>query len=227
MIASAEAPVLNRGGHVAGYQLLGGYGDFTVGSTDTALGMTPMASPTVFNFYLPDYQYPGTLAAAGLYTPEFQLTSDTTAMGQANYIYNGLFNPNYTSGFSSFNNGGADIAMDISPWMTLRPTSAFPWTDNDTANTGGDNLRNFIREMSKLLMAGQMSTAMENEIYNFVTYRANPTTAPTTYTNIAYTNGTTTTFAATVSGTTLTHRRDRARAVIHLIVTSPEFTIQK
>ncbi len=227
MVAAAEAPVLNRGGHVAGYQLLGGYGDFTVGSTDTALGMTPMASPTVFNYYLPDYQYPGTLAAAGLYTPEFQITSDTTAMGQANFIYNGIFNPNFTSGLSSFNGGGADIGMDISPWMTLRPTSAFPWTDNDTANTSGDNLRNFIREMSKLLMAGQMSTAMENEIYNFATYRANPTTAPTVYTNITYTNGTTTTFANTSSGTTLTHRRDRVRAVIHLIVTSPEFTIQK
>ena len=227
MIASADAPVLNRGGHVAGYQLIGGFGDFSVGSTDTALGMTPMASPTVFNFYLPDYQYPGTLAAAGLYTPEFQLTSDTTAMGQANYIYNGLFNPSYTSGISSFNNGGADIGVDISPWMDLRPTSTFPWTDNDTANTGGDNLRLFIREMSKLLMAGQMSTAMENEIYNFVTFRANPTTSPNTYTNISYTNGSTTTFANTSSSTTLTHRRDRARAVIHLITTSPEFTIQK
>ena len=227
MVAAAEGPVLNRGGHAAGYQLLGGYGDFTVGSTDTALGMTPMASPTVFNYYLPDYQYPGTLAAAGLYTPEFQITSDTTAMGQANFIFNGIFNPNFTSGLSSFNGGGADIAMDISPWMTLRPTSAFPWTDNDPANNGGDNLRNFIREMSKLLMAGQMSSAMENEIYNFVTYRANPTTAPTVYTNITYTNGTTTTFANTVSGTALTHRRDRVRAVVHLIVTSPEFTIQK
>ena len=227
MVAAAEAPVLNRGGHAAGYQLLGGFGDFTVGSTDTALGMTPMASPTVFNYYLPDYQYPGTLAAAGLYTPEFQLTSDTTAMGQANFIFNGLFNPNYTSGMSSFNGGGADIGIDISPWMDLRPASTFPWTDNDTANTTGDNLRLFIREMSKLLMAGQMSTAMENEIYNFITYRANPTTSPNTYTNISYTNGTTTTFAATVSATTLTHRRDRARAVIHLIVTSPEFTIQK
>jgi hypothetical protein len=117
--------------------------------------------------------------------------------------------------------------MDISPWMDLRPGSANPWTDDNTALPTNDNLRNFIREMSKLLMAGQMSTAMEDEIYNFVTYRANSVGAPTTYTNIAYTNGTTTSFATTVSATTLTHRRDRVRSVIHLIVTSPEFSIQK
>jgi uncharacterized protein (DUF1800 family) len=226
-VGSAEAPVLNRGGHSAGYALLGSYGDFTMGSTDTDLGQTPMASPTVFNYFLPDYQYPGNLAAAGLYTPEFQLTSDTTTIAQANFLYNGFFNPNYTSGFSSFKSGAADVPMDISPWMDLRPGSANPWTDDNTALPTNDNLRNFIREMSKLLMAGQMSTAMEDEIYNFVTYRANSVGAPTTYTNIAYTNGTTTSFATTVSATTLTHRRDRVRSVIHLIVTSPEFSIQK
>jgi hypothetical protein len=234
MVAAAEAPVLNRGGHVAGFPILGGYGDFTLGNTDTALGQTPMASPTVFNFFLPDYQYPGALASSGLFTPEFQLTSDTTAMGQANFIYNGIFNPSaYTSGMSSFNNGGADIPMDISPWMDLRPSSTLPWTDNNPANTGDDNLRNLIRELAKLLLTGPMSTAMENEIYNFITYRANPTGAPNTYTNIAYTNGSTTSYAGATATTStantnaLTHRRDRVRAIIHLIVTSPEFTIQK
>ena len=226
-VGSAETPVIDRGGHAAGYALLGSYGDFTMGSTDTDLGQTPMASPTVFNYFLPDYQYPGNLAAAGLYTPEFQLTSDTTTIAQANFLYNGFFNPNYTSGFSSFKSGAADVPMDISPWMDLRPGSANPWTDDNTALPTNDNLRNFIREMSKLLMAGQMSTAMEDEIYNFVTYRANSVGAPTTYTNVAYTNGTTTSFATTVSATTLTHRRDRVRSVIHLIVTSPEFSIQK
>ena len=233
MVASAETPILDRGGHTAGYALAGGYGDFTIGNTDTALGMTPMGSPTVFNFYLPDYQYPGEIAAAGLYTPEFQLTSDTTTIGQANYLYNGIFNPNYTTGISSFNNGGADIPVDISPWMNTRPGSSTPWTDNDTANTANDNLRNFIREMSKLLMAGQMSSAMEDEIYNYITFRAAPVTAPNTYTNITYTNGNTSSYAAltgtssTANTNALTHRRDRARSVIHLIVTSPQFTIQK
>lgn len=36
-----------------------------------------LRSPTVFNFYLPDYQLPGEIAQAGLYSPEFQITTDT------------------------------------------------------------------------------------------------------------------------------------------------------
>jgi uncharacterized protein (DUF1800 family) len=34
-------------------------------------------SPTVFNFYLPNYQLPGEIANLGLYSPEFQITTDT------------------------------------------------------------------------------------------------------------------------------------------------------
>jgi len=34
-------------------------------------------SPTVFNFFLPNYQLPGEIASLGLYSPEFQITTDT------------------------------------------------------------------------------------------------------------------------------------------------------
>lgn len=34
-------------------------------------------SPTVFNFFLPNYQLPGEIAALGLDSPEFQITTDT------------------------------------------------------------------------------------------------------------------------------------------------------
>lgn len=34
-------------------------------------------SPTVFNFFLPGYQLPGEIATLGLYSPEFQITTDT------------------------------------------------------------------------------------------------------------------------------------------------------
>src|SRR5262249_6763950 len=43
--------------------------------TDSSLSQTPLSSPTVFNFFFPDYKFPGALASAGLTTPEFQLTS--------------------------------------------------------------------------------------------------------------------------------------------------------
>jgi uncharacterized protein (DUF1800 family) len=44
-------------------------------------------APTVFNFYEPGYVSPGALATAGLYAPEFQLLTDTTAITLPNYLY--------------------------------------------------------------------------------------------------------------------------------------------
>ncbi len=36
-----------------------------------------LRSPTVFNFFLPDYRLPGEIASLGLVSPEFQITTDT------------------------------------------------------------------------------------------------------------------------------------------------------
>ncbi len=51
----------------------------------------PVSAPSVFNFFEPDYVRPGPLAAAGLYAPEFQILTDTTAVAGTNAIYNHLF----------------------------------------------------------------------------------------------------------------------------------------
>ena len=54
-------------------------------------GQTPLFSPTVFNFFSPDYVAPGAIALAGLASPEFQITTETTVVEQANTIYAALF----------------------------------------------------------------------------------------------------------------------------------------
>ena len=48
-------------------------------------------APTVFNFFEPDFVLPGALASAGLYAPEFQLFTDTTAITIPNYLYNLIY----------------------------------------------------------------------------------------------------------------------------------------
>jgi uncharacterized protein (DUF1800 family) len=202
--AAPHAPTLDRGGDV-----VSGYSDWNVGSTDTSLGQTPLGSPTVFNFFEPTYKFPGELADAGLTTPEFQISSDTNVIRQANLLFGGIYHTSgtsvpttsgYTNGFSSFASGGHDIMMDFSKWMGPRTTGTNYWT-----NTA--NLRDLIRELSGLLMAGQMSQAMEDQIYNHVSLTS----------NIAY-NATTPTDA---------ERRNRVRAIIYFIAVSPEHAIQR
>ncbi len=187
--------------------VVSGYSDWNVGSTDTDLGQTPLRSPTVFNYYLPDYQHPGLLANSGLVTPEFQISSDTNVIRQANFLFGGIYSSStsvtsggYANGFSSFRTGSQDMMMDFSPWMGPRTSGTDYWT-----NTG--NLRFLIRELSKLLMAGRMSTALEDQIFNFVSSTSNITYSATTPSE--------------------SERRNRVRSIVYFIAVSPEHAIQR
>jgi hypothetical protein len=158
------------------------------------------------------------LASAGLITPEFQLTSDTNVIRSSNFLRDGIFNPSRSGGglitlISSFSGGNGDIALDFNKWLGNRPGTATPWTNNE-------NVAALVDALNDLLLAGQLPSAGTNNygtprtivnakdaILNYVTNTA----------NIAYNNTT----------PTDTNKRDRLRAIVHLIVTSPDFTIQK
>jgi Ubiquitin-activating enzyme E1 FCCH domain len=160
------ALVATRGDYSVNRTVALTFSDWGINDTDNDLSQTPMRSPTVFNFYEPDYRYPGSLAQAGLITPEFQITSDTTVIRQANFIYNGIFNDLHgIRGLSSFNNGGRDIALDFRPWMGEGP-GGLPWLHNN-------NLGAFVDKMNLLLMAGQLPSTGTN----------NYTTSPRTIVN--------------------------------------------
>ena len=69
-------------------------GKYSVRNAYANLAEEAMHSPTVFNFFGPDYSAPGAIAAAGLKSPEFEITTDTTVISSANFlrtaIYTGL-----------------------------------------------------------------------------------------------------------------------------------------
>jgi hypothetical protein len=165
------------------------------GLTDGWLDQTPLESPTVFNFFYPDFKCPGTLAAAGLTTPEFQLTSDTTVVGQMNFLWGGImWNWENVNGVSSFMFGGGSIMLDVGPWMTT----------NYTATASG--VSSLVDALNTLLLAGQLSGGAKTAIVNYVSSTANfPYDTPPSSTQM----------------------RDRVQAVVHLLATSPDFTIQK
>ncbi len=203
--AAPHSPVLGREGNV-----VSGYSDWDVRNTDTTLGQTPLGSPTVFNFFEPTYKFPGTLANAGLTTPEFQISSDTNVIRQANFLFGGIYHSSssitsgYSNGFSSFRDGGHDMMMDFSTWMGPRTPGGTDYWTNSSSTT---NLRDLIREMSKLLMAGQMTEDMENEIYTYVSDTS----------KIAY----------TAAAPTDAQRRNRFRSILYFIAVSPEQAIQR
>jgi hypothetical protein len=135
------------------------------GSSSSSLFQTPLNSPTVFNFFFPDYKFPGILASSGLTTPEFQITSDTSVVLQMNFFSTSMFNNgNNTNGLSSFAGGSGAIALDLGPWMT-------------PAYTADSGIPALVDALSSLLCAGQVSQGTKQII---VTYVANPRFSYTT-----------------------------------------------
>ncbi len=258
-------------------------GTYTMDNTDTDLAQTPLNSSTVFNFFLPDYKFAGTLASQGITTPEFQLTAETTVVRQANFLYNGIFNPNSTTGISSFKTGTNALILDLSPWMATAtdsglgagPQTGQVWTSNANVST-------LIDRLNTLLLAGQLPAAAKTVIQNFVGGQiaaisiGNPCTITMpaahglrTGDSITITGVTGGTFSAAINGTftitvpgnstttftvpvnctsinglalgnstaglvaytnaapTATNIRDRLRAIVHFILTSPDYTIQR
>jgi uncharacterized protein (DUF1800 family) len=66
-------------------------GKYSVRNAYNNLAEEAMHSPTVFNFFEPDYSAPGAIAAAGLKSPEFEITTDTTVISIANYLRNAIY----------------------------------------------------------------------------------------------------------------------------------------
>jgi uncharacterized protein (DUF1800 family) len=65
----------------------GAYEIYDLSTSDTALGQSPLRSPSVFNFFRPGYVPPNTaIATANKLAPEFQLHNETTTAGYLTFL---------------------------------------------------------------------------------------------------------------------------------------------
>ncbi len=71
------------------YKVAAGVLPYDLGSTtEGTLGQFPLAAPSVFNFYTPDYQPQGPIGDAGLVGPEFQIQNAVFGIATPNVYYN-------------------------------------------------------------------------------------------------------------------------------------------
>ncbi len=129
-------------------------GSFDMGSTEDpiyGLGEMWLRSPTVFNWFAPGYTPPNTsISAAGLLAPEMQMTNVSTVVGYINYMQ---------SAIGTNAQGGPDVFSYYSTEMSLAATP--------------DQL---LDRINLLLMSGQMSATLYNQILAAITAIPIPTT---------------------------------------------------
>jgi uncharacterized protein (DUF1800 family) len=111
-------------------------GRYPIFNAENPFAQAALRSPTVFNFFEPNYVVPGSLAAAGLYAPEFQILTDTTAISAPNSLYSTI----------TANRGATTIGLS---YAGLPPTSQ-PGAIVDYLNT--------------VLCAGAMPTTIRDRI---------------------------------------------------------------
>ena len=77
------------------------------------MGQSVFSPPTVFSFYSPDYQVPGT----PLLGPPFQIFTESTAIRRANFINTIVFGsislPSYAPA------GSTTASVSLTPWINL------------------------------------------------------------------------------------------------------------
>ena len=143
-------PVLRLTALLRAFSATSDTGKYMIRNTDdpgTALGQTPMRSPSVFNFYRPGYVPPGTEAGGlGLTVPEMQITHETTVAGYANYMRQGL-----TSGFGQ---RGVD-------WRAPRPDVQLKL---DTQLALADKPADLVDDVCRRLLGGQANAALKADI---------------------------------------------------------------
>ncbi len=121
-------------------------------NTDSAIGQTPQASPTVFNWYQSGYSPGGAITEAGLVAPEMQLTNETQVVVSINFSRTLL---NTTTGQTGTTFIGASITMDDVrvdrvPWESL-------YTSEIAAGkTPTQAITVIVDRLDSLLMAGRL-----------------------------------------------------------------------
>jgi uncharacterized protein (DUF1800 family) len=132
-------------------------GNWLINSTSSnqSLGQSPLAPPSVFNFFRPGFVPPGTtqLGGRGINAPEMQIVDEVTTAGYINTI-NGAI----TNGIGSNNDVRAAYAAELAI---------------------ADNPDQLASRLNRLLLSGQMSAALRSRVVEAVTSISIPTTGTT------------------------------------------------
>ncbi len=120
-------------------------GKYSVRNADASFDEEAMHSPTVFNFFSPDYEAPGAIATAGLKSPEFEITTDTTVISITNYLRTAIY--------SSLGPSNDRITLSLAA---------------EQQKYGADPA-GLVDHLNSLLVAGGLSSSTRNIIVNAVT----------------------------------------------------------
>ncbi len=132
------------------------HSDFDYAWATEELQQAPLRSPTVFNFFRPEFSQPGEIADNGLVSPELQILDENSIITLTSRLAASvLWSHNYTS-----NPNTKRITINIDKEMQLEP-------DPDA----------LIEHLNMVLLGGQMSEGLKQEVKLLMASRTNKNAA--------------------------------------------------
>ncbi len=121
-------------------------GRFNIPNPEGNLAQAALRAPTVFNFFEPNFVLPGTVAEAGLYAPEYQILTDTTALTQPNFYYNFIYTTRSTTDTAQ-----QTIGLTLTSWLPLARTP-----------------RQLVDSLNLLLASGTMPRSATDRVFSAI-----------------------------------------------------------
>ena len=132
------------------------HSDFNYAWATEELQQAPLRSPTVFNFFRPEFSQPGEIADNGLVSPELQILDENSIITLTSRLAASvLWSHNYNSNPST-----KRITINIDKEMQLEP-------DPDA----------LIEHLNMVLLGGQMSEGLKQEVKLLMASRTNKNAA--------------------------------------------------
>ncbi|MEE9334968.1 MAG: DUF1800 domain-containing protein [Granulosicoccaceae bacterium] len=130
--------------------------DFNYAWATDELQQAPLRSPTVFNFFRPEFSQPGEIADSGMVSPELQILDENSIITITSRLAASvLYSNNYNS-----NPNTKRITINIDREMQLEP-------DPDA----------LIEHLNNVLLGGQMSEGLKQEVQLLMASRTNKNSA--------------------------------------------------
>ncbi len=132
---------------------------------DEAVSQGVLTSPSVFNFYLPDFQPNGEIADKDLVAPEFQIHTSATAINYMNLVYDWFINEFYgevsTTASNIVMNAPSYEESDLKPvdYITLDLSDELALANNPPA---------LVERLNLIIAGGLLSEATKTNIINAV-----------------------------------------------------------
>lgn len=124
--------------------------DFNYAWVSDELNQAPLASPSVFNFFTPDFSQPGRIRDSGLVSPEFEILDESSMISMTSRLLaNSLWSHNY-----KVTGDGNRIAINIDREMDMEH-------DREA----------LLDHLDLLLLGGRMSNELRAEVSNLMDAR--------------------------------------------------------